>query len=258
MSQEAKTPLPVPGSTAIVRAGKQRARRFNAKRPKKPRATRGRQLGNVSLSDAASMAKSAWNATKYIMRLINVEEKFFDVTAILNADYSGSVVNLSNIAQGTDVSQRDGDSILAQKLTFRGFVIPGATAAKNFLRMIIFRDMQQDGVDPTPAQVLEVTGSSTAISSPISYFGAYGKNRHRYQILLDRTYMAALATERSQLFDEWSHTFSQGSHILYDATAGADASNREGALFMLLISDNTGVGNTPGFNYYFRLTFTDN
>jgi len=250
---------------AALAARRQLSRPFNKGRmPKMVRPKRSKGLASMKVGDVGKIAMEAWKASKYIMSMINVEHKYFDVlSAGQLPDWNGTFYNLSNITQGADVVNRDGDSVLMTRLEVRAVIYPGGTAQQNAVRFVLFRDMEQDGVDPTVAQLIEAAalGAAGAVIAPLTYFYAgHGTTRkRRFEILADRTISCAIrgGSGTVEYFD-YVHEFRGGDkHILYDATAGADASNREGMLGMIIISDNSGAGNVPNVTFYSRIIFTD-
>jgi len=219
------------------------------------------RASRMTLGDVAETAASAYKMGKYLVSLINTEMKLFDVTSgsPVMPDYNGTMINLSNVAQGTDYTTRDGDSILMQysRLSIRAFNNSAATGG-SYLRVILLRDNQNDGTDPTGALVVEATGTSRVTHAPLTFFYAQpGNNRtHRFEILVDKVLRLTPTTDITADFEVESFYKGGNKHILFDASAGADASNREGALFLLLLSDQQ--TNTPFVDYYHRMMFTDN
>lgn len=215
-------------------------RRGNTRR-RRGRASSGNEL---TMSDVKRMASAAWSGVKSIARLINVEEKLFDVNTSGNISSSGTIFNLSNIAEGSDFNNRDGLSVLTQSLSFSSIFTIHNSATNTFLRFIIFRDNSQRGVDPAVTDVLE----SAIVHSPIVHFSA-----SRFNILMDKTVDLASV---SKTLGHHRENFNINKHIYYSSTTGADASNYQGALFLLALSNE--ATNTPTFAFYTRLAFTDN
>jgi len=218
------------------------------------------RLSNIRVGDAMMVAQKAWAASKYIMGFINTEVKVNDVsdtgTVVTNA---GTVVNLSNIAQGTDISQRTGDSILLRHFRLGFYVRANATKLTNLCRILVIRDNEQDGVDPTPAQITSLTGTTIAPIGPFNYFMAQPANdrTHRFEILYDHIAHPVVQSEAEIEPVIFEKTYSNGDkHILFDDTAAADASNREGALFLYMISEDATLG--PTVTYSARVMYCDN
>lgn len=217
---------------------------------------------DITAGDAAAYGYKAYEMAKQIVRLINVEEKIFDVDGTggpTTITSTPTVINLSNIAQGTDWYQRVGDSI--RPLTFRfAYNSLGSTATVgNMLRILVVQDKENQGVDPTMGDVL--AGLGTPILAP-----PHPLYKQRFRILFDDVVafvnypdLATAGNATGYVPDRKRPVVVEGKlsgHILYDATAGADASNLEGAIFLMAASLD--ASNGPSIRYTFRLTFTDN
>ena len=199
----------------------------------------------------AQLAKGAWKGVKYIKSLINVEKKFHDVSASTTISTTPSIVNLSNIATGDDYKTRDGNSILLQSLQWRINLYANTTDGASFVRVIVFRDNDQRGTDPTAADLLETTTAGLSIVSPLLHY----VNR-RFAVLSDKVYTLSDTGSNWLRHIKKFMKMPSGTHIKYSADAGADASNWEGALYVLFVSNNG--TNLPTMDYYFRLRYTDN
>ncbi len=217
---------------------------------------------DFTAGQAVDYGYKAYQMAKGLVRLINVEEKIFDVDGTASTTTITStptVVNLSNIAQGTDYFNRIGNSIRPQTFRF-AFSASGSSAVNgNMMRLLVVQDKENQGVDPTMGDVL--AGLSTPILAPPN-----PETKQRFRILVDRALafknvpdLASSGTSTVYVLDRLQpevFEFRLGGHIYYDDTAGADASNLEGALFLMVASLD--AANGPGLRYTSRLTFTDN
>ncbi len=214
------------------------------------RARGGRPKGSMTVSDVTSMARKAWQASKYIMSLINVETKVFDVTGSGTVGTSAILYNLSNIAQGNDYNNREGNSILSQGLELRYSLESSFTAANTaFVRVLLVADMDQHGSDPALGDLLETTSAGLSVCSPYLHYA-----NKRFSILYDHT--SALCTSAASCSQFYNVPLRYNKHVKYSGTTGADPSNWEGALYLFLIGTQ---GTYPcAYNFYHRLFFTDN
>ena len=190
------------------------------------------------------MASKALGIAMGLKKLINVERKFHDVDIADTPTSSGTVLNLSNIAQGDDSDDRTGNSIKAVSLTGRWSAEMHASATFTTFRMIIFRDNEQNGSDPTPANVLEQVSTRGNLNKD-----SYG----RFTVLRD-WYIGLHADARdahvAKFYKELNH------HIYYSGTTATDASNRKGALYVLMLSSE--ATNVPSIAGRIRLRYIDN
>ena len=201
----------------------------------------------------AQLAKGAWKGVKYIKSLINVEKKFFDVSAnALSVTSTATIVNLSNIAEGSDYNTRDGNSILMQSLQWRATIVGNQNSSgRQIVRIIVFRDNDQRGTDPALSDLLENTAGGFVIQSPLLHY----VNR-RFAVLSDKVYSIVINGDTAVRHIKKFIKFPPSTHVKYQGTTGADGSNWEGALYAAFVS--TDATNAPNMDYYFRLRFTDN
>ncbi len=145
---------------------------------------------------------------------------------------AGQVIFLSGVESGADPDQRIGKKI--SSVEFNCNVWINGDIASRLLRLILFRDMDCQGVLPT---VLEVLDSAT-------YQSFYNEdNRQRISILKDRTLsLSAVDNER------WSHAvvkfkIKRPMSIMYIDDGAPIGSAGAGNLFLLIISETAGTAN---------------
>lgn len=239
--------------------------RRNPVRPSLPRKKgpgKGKTWRDVTAGDAAKYAVSAYEMAKSIIRYINVEEKQFAVDgtgSTTTITSTPSVINLSNVAQGSNYPDRTGDSIKPLWLDFRFYATGNSAVSGNMLRLLVVQDRENQGVDPALGDVL--AGLSDPMLAP-----PHPLYKQRFKYLVDRNLsfnnpvgLAASGTSTTFLAEKKDpeiYRIRLSGHIFYDATAGADASNLEGAIFLMAVSQD--ATNGPGIRYSSQLTFTDN
>jgi len=200
------------------------------------------QVGQY-FGDAWSLAKRTANGLNAIRKLINVETKLCRTASSHTVSTTGFIDPVSMLAQGTNYTDRVGDSIKLQTVELRFKLIMNVASNGTATRIILVRDMYQQGADPTMAQILQQTGALEA------------KNH----LLRDRF---------SFLFDELIYTSNNGDdgctytvriphegHIKYIGTTAASASNGFGSLYFVAISDEG--TNLPTLAYNISVLFTD-
>lgn len=221
---------------------------------------RGRGWRDITAGDAVNYGVKAWNLAKHLATLINVENKCWDVDGSTGVTVTStpSVINLSNIAQGSDYVNRQGDSILAQSIEFRCRVVGNPLVNGHNMRVLIVRDKLQRGVDPVLGDVLQ-GGSEPTVQPYLE------PQEGRFDILYDEIVNLNHVEENSgvsttayipqrkvlpSLIRKWNQ------HIKYQNTTGADGSNWIGGLYLMAVSGD--ASNGPSLRYTFRLRFTDN
>ncbi len=207
------------------------------------RAKRTHFLKNAG--SAASIALKALSIALAVKRLINVERKFHDVSISAGISNTGTFTNLSNIATGDTNITRNGNSIKAVSLQARWTLTINAAATETVVRAIWFRDNEQDGVDPTQVELL---GASADIRSLLD-LNSFG----RFTILKDQ--IISLSENGKTVFSGKFY-LKMNNHVRYSSTAAADASNRKGALYLFLLSNE--ATNQPTYICRPRLRFIDN
>ena len=194
------------------------------------------------------IAVRALRGVNYMKTLINSEMKQYELTSTANVvDYTGTILQLSNIAQGDTTSTREGRSILMNYLNIRGVIT--RVSSSSILRMIVFQDTQQNGVVPSTDQVLSTVGDGYAPFSGLepSFAG-------RFKILSSNT--ISLSDQNPlPLFKIFKKHV---SHVKWQTTA--DGGNpMKGHIYMLLVS-NAGPAdpNRPQVDFRSKLGFRDN
>jgi len=218
-----------------------------------PKTSLGRSSGRY-IEDAASIAKRSMNAVMALRRLINVETKFVDNTFTqLTTDYNGTVNYLTNVAQGTDVSNRVGDSIKIQRIDVTGAYTRNGTDA--IARVIIFRDTENAAATPAVADVLAQTGSVLAPHSAPTWLNKnLNAEKNRFVFLYDE--VVCLSTSQSNMLFEYRSPNAQDKHVRFRGTGSTTASAGEGAIFMLRITDQV-TSNLPQLTAVVRIHYTD-
>lgn len=193
----------------------------------------------------SELASKAYNGVKYLKGLINVEKHYVDVSnGAQNVDTTGFVTLLSAIAQGDDVNNRNGNSILAKTLYWRSIVLRDASNVNpcNFVRIMIIKDLENTGTAPTIADIL----ASATVYSPLNV-----DHTSRYQVLADRVIPLPLnGAEGNQL----KLFIPINDHLKFTGSASTDV--YKNAIYVMGLSD---VGlNPPVMGYNSRIGFYDN
>jgi hypothetical protein len=169
-----------------------------------------------------SMIQKALNRRSEVKSIL-VSQAPLAVTAL------GTVSNMtSNIGQGDDINQRNGDTILTQGYTLN-FRFRAITTDQT-VRFILFRDNFNLGTTPGVSDVL-----ATALYRS-EYNPMFVVQQKRFTILLDSFLDSNINGET--LKTQTKRLPSSGK-IFYNGAAVAGASNGRGAIFLLVIGDAT-------------------
>lgn len=223
------------------------ARHTQRKRPNRNRRGEPDAVGKY-FGDAWSLAKRTASGLNEIRKLINIEEKILEtVQTSTGFDTTGTVFVLSQVAQGTNYTERIGNSIKMQHIVVRWRLFKASAATASVCRLILFRDLDGYGTPPTTADVLQTVGATTAPLTPPDFL-----NRKRFAIVRDEL-LDVNSTGDSTYSGVWD--VPHEGHILYLGSTAASASNGKGSLYMLAVSDES--TNVPTIAFSSRIVFTD-
>lgn len=215
--------------------------------------SRGKRRARRTGAQAGALAYNAYSLAKKVARMVNSEIKFHDVQATNTAyDSTGTIVNLSTIAQGDGDNARDGSSIKLAHLTMRMSWSSNTTdTTPQRVRMILFRGKNEKSTPPTISTLLEDTTQYDNIVSPKNW-----DHKFNTRVLYDRVIVLTPNASASNQSKELVISKKLYGHVKFatNDTAGTDIEN--GGLYMLIVSDET--TNAPTCTFYSRLTFYDN
>ena len=224
------------------------------KRAKRGKQTMRRDKTKEAVSayagDAYDLARRTMRGLNEIRKYINIEEKFLDTSVALTPDQSGSLQCITQLAQGTTMNTRVGNSLKVQRLEIKGrAAVASAVISYSLVRIIVFRDMEGQGTAPAVSDLLETVGSTSAPRQPYDWL-----NRKRFAILYDML-VPLTALSGGQSVHVFTYSVDLGKHVLYRGTTAAAASDGEGSIYIACVSDE--ATNTPSVNASCRITFTD-
>lgn len=200
------------------------------------------------LGDAWSLAKRTAVGLNEIRKLINIEFKQLETSqTAYTFDYNGAVLPVSQIVQGTDYTQRVGDSIKIQRIELRFQVAKAAAATNNAVRIMLVRDLDCQGAIPATGDIIANTGSAIAPMSPKKFL-----NDKRFSVIYD--YLHVVSTTDYCFTD--TYTQAHEGHILFLGSAANAASMGKGSLFLVAVADVI-TTNLPVITFTTRITFTD-
>lgn len=192
------------------------------------------------------LASYAYAGVKQLKRLVNVEKKKFDQTIDTTVSSTGTVLPLSNVAQGDTDQSRDGSSIKPLYLYGKTRMTLYNAGGDTNLRVMVFQDNQQ--VSDTSPSISDVLDGSYALDFTMCPLN--NNTVGRYSILMDKNY--TLYTDKPILVSEIKLTLT--GHIRYNGANGTDI--QKNGLYILLVSNQ--ATEVPTFQFAPRLTYTDN
>lgn len=180
-------------------------------------------------------------AVKYIGGLVNAErhQKILDLS--LTTSNTGVVNLLSGIAQGDDISNRQGNSVKTIDL-MGNITFDQANNTSNFVRVILFMDTANQGVTPSISDVLT---ASVTVNSQRNV-----DNMKRFKIFQDRLFSFDPDTKTRAL-----KVYKKlGMHLRFSASTATDV--LQNAIYLLIL-DSNGTDHCA-FSSSWKLSFYDN
>lgn len=200
-----------------------------------------------SKHSVAELAQKAWSTAKMVAGLVNVETKLLDtgVVSIPNTSFTnvGFVTYISGIGQGSDYSQRNGNSV---KMAYQTLMCNGVRGSSDTgIRILIVRDRENRQATPAVTDILETND----VRSPYAH-----TTLNRFTILND--VYRTLDTYHPTFSFAYSHTDS--THLYYAGTGTTSALADENAVFALFLSETASGATSPSCFFYNRIGFIDN
>lgn len=166
-------------------------------------------------------------------------------------DYNGTVTYLSGLSQGDNIIEREGNSIKMQKFQLQ-FQVEHTGGSPVPCRIIVVRDLQNQGATFTTGTVLETAGSTVAPYSFMNFVNSVQQNK-RFTVVYDN--LITVSTYEPSQID--SFTTTHDCHVYYRGTDATVSSAGNGSYFLITLSGNV-TTNLPIIEYNTRFEFTDN
>jgi len=176
-----------------------------------------RQVGSKIISDVAKLRA-----------LINVEFHTLTTGFPVDPNSTGSVVNLTAIAQGDTIASRQGQKIRLKYLMVRGNMELHASATSSRVRLLIVRD--NNGSTNQPA-IIDLFNSVATFASNQNKLGDPQTNS-RFSFLMDKMiYLNAGSGDQKQ----FKFSVELDHHCFFTGTAASDEG--KGALYLFIASN---------------------
>lgn len=213
------------------------------------------------------------NLDKRIRRMQNKEEvKHVDTVipgvTMVSIPIVAQTILLNGFVQGNANSTRIGDQVTSTSIQMKGNITMPSVATittPTTWRIIVFRDMQSNGVAPTAAMLLDVSTITHYYIAP--YNSDY---THRFRVIFDKrgtinpnyvgTFNVAtgVTTAQSQTIQKISFKRRIGFSVYNGlGNAGTIADIAKNAIYVLLISDIPTGSGPPTLEAGFRYNYKD-
>ncbi len=211
---------------------------------KKSRASR--YIGYTS--SALSIASKALAVSYGIKKLLNVEYKFHDIVSSVAPGTAPAIIQLTNIPQGdTDVT-RDGAQVKLTSILVRYLYRQHPSSLIDFLRIMIVHDKQTNQSIYNINDLLEASGATTAMNSPLNL-----DNKYRFHVLYNQVHAMSINGKRcgnKEFMKEIS------LRIRFDNSTPAISDLTSSSLSLVIITiDNT---NKSSIDIFTRIRYIDN
>lgn len=188
---------------------------------------------------------------KYVDKQINssrnVEYKTHDIKIDTGVSTTAAVSSLTLIAEGTGDDARVGEKIKVMQIKALGNNDVNTNASSSVMRVVLFRDMEQNGTQPTAAELWED-------STPTVYSHFRKDTKTRFSILWDCFHTLDVNGKMQNKLEYFKRSKS-GYEVYYDNNTAADASNRTGHFYLAYVSNE--ASNSPSLTINFRFRYTD-
>ncbi len=181
-----------------------------------------------------------------VKKLINVEYLRIATSFTAAPNTTGSVVNMTAIAQGDTITNRQGNKIRAKQLLVQGKIQLHASATDSHVRMVLVRDNNGSTVAPT---IAELYGSAGNMLNNLLKVGDPQTNS-RFSILWDKLVLINSDTPTKGVH----YTQSLDHHIFFTGTAGTDEG--KGHIWLMIVSNE--ATNDPIVNILCQVVYIDN
>lgn len=206
------------------------------------------------IKGAGSIAKTALTALKIakgVKKLINVEFKEANAqangTSITN---SGLIVQVTNIAQGSSRTQRDGAQIkIVSWLLNIIITMDSTTIPEQSMRIMLVQDKQTNQAIYTIANLLEDATTGDNLVSPLNL-----DNKFRFKVYYDKLWCMDTARARTHCIKIYKKDLN--IKIRYDASVPDITDLTSNSLSIVLISNTATT--PPIITFFNRLRFIDN
>ncbi len=189
-----------------------------------------------------------------LKRLVNVEQKFFDVTSAATniVDGVGTIVQLTNIATGNTDVTRNGAQIKLTSWSFKAFVTisPSIAIDGDTVTIMLVEDKQTNQAIYATADLLS---SVVNLLSTVSALNL--DNKFRFKVHKRWTFQINSSSNPIKVL-KFYKKFGNNMKIRYDGSTPDITDLTTKSLSLLIIS--TAATNVPQIIFFNRLRFVDN
>lgn len=193
-------------------------------------------------------AYKAYKMAMWLKRLVNVEIKKLDGDIYSGASVTntGSVTQLTAVAQGDTDLTRNGNSIKPLSLLMKGEIQMSTSASNSVVRVMVFKDTQQVAdTSPSVGDVLD--GSFTNLYlAPLN-----NETVGRFKVIYDKLFRLNIQGKSSAIINVYKKLY---GHVRFNGSASTDI--QKGGIYLLVVGDEP--TNIPSITLQTRICYSDN
>lgn len=181
----------------------------------------------------------------------SIELKHHDSALSGNFGNDTSLVCLTDMAQGDTSSAKTGLKVTAKKLLFNVQVQWKTTATQeNHCRIIIFKDKATNGVNPTLANLLESSDTT-------SFYNNIYEGK-RFVVLRDKVIQNRNVTTAVAKYEQHNFKIKMSHNLWYLTSSTGTASRGAGHVYLAVIANVPNAdADAPAYNWDSRFYYTD-
>ena len=193
----------------------------------------------------AGTALKAYKLARAVASVINVEHKHVDYTANdVGLGTTGTVLTLTQIAQGDGISNRSGNSVKLTGLNMQFSLQKDPNITDDFVRVMLLEDTQQQA--DTAITANDVLGAGFNHTSLLNL-----NTLGRFKVRWNKVFNLNDATRKSMMVKKY---FKLNHHVRFNGSATSDI--QRGGLYILYF--DASASPTSTITYSVRVSFVDN
>lgn len=226
-----------------------------AKYSRRKRSYKRRPYVNYRWNNYSKAGMQLYRDVRLLKDLINTEKKFVEVTGSavqLQTNTTGTLVLLNGLTQGTNLTDRVGNSIKMSSIMLEGFLALNSVALYDYVNVSLVLDRQPNGVQPAYTQIYDI-GTGPASLGQRSKFTV-----DRFKVLKSWDIPLSQNGEQMKKFHCYLKLPSgTDSHTKYNnANFGTIADISTNAVYLVFAGNAT--SNFSFISYFSRIRFVDN
>ncbi len=216
--------------------------------------------GRYKNKGSSKLARAALKMAKRNRRNIGGESKAKDIevctTDVTNVATAGFVTLLSDIDQGDERFDRDGNEVKALSLHIRGKVEWQLNGENSAVTIIVLKKLINNDDPPTKHGILGVETAvliTGAVDACIPIAPLLWENRMSWKILSRDTFVGNPDSQDNLVFNKYYRL----NHKVYFDNATGSSGAKQGNIYFVAISEQDAGITAPHLSFHSRFRYTD-